>query len=123
MLMSRIMNEDARLVMSRDKKNVIRWPGVETANIRCLMNSSCIRSYHTQKIVNRGEKRMSEPPRRKVEERRREEQAPNIIRGLWGACDRFSWKFSFTFVLLFLYRGEIEVVQQMLEDGVDINSR
>ena len=96
---------------------------METANIRCLMNSSCIRSYHTQKIVNRGEKRMSEPPRRKVEESRKEGQAPNIIRGLWGACDRFSGKFSSTFVDLLIHRGEVEVVQQMLEDGVDINSR
>ena len=96
---------------------------METANIRCLINLSCIRSYHTQKIVNRGEERMSEPPRRKVEERRKEEQVPNIIRGLWGACDRFSGIFSFTFVRLLIYRGEVEVVQQMLEDGVDINSR
>ena len=123
MLMSRIMNEDARLVMSRDKKNVIRWPGVETANIRCLMNSSCIRSYHTQKIVHRGEEGTSERPRLKVEERRKEEHAPNIISGLWGASDRFSWKFSSTFVDLLIHRGEVEVVQQMLEDGVDINSR
>ena len=82
------------------------------------MNSSCIRSYHTQTIVHRGEEGMSEPARRKVEE-----QAPNIIRGLWGACDRFSWKFSSTFVDLLIHRGEVEVVQQMLEDGVDINSR
>ena len=70
-----------------------------------------------QKIVNRGEEGMSEPARRK------EEQAPNIIRGLWGACDRFSWKFSSTFEDLLIHRGEVEVVQQMLEDGVDINSR
>ena len=76
-----------------------------------------------QKIVNRGEEGMSEPARRKVEERRKEEQAPNIIRGLWGACDRFSWKFSSTFEDLLIHRGEVEVVQQMLEDGVDINSR
>ena len=96
---------------------------METANIQCLMNSSCIRSYHTQKIVHRGEERMSEPPRRKVEESRKEGQAPNIIRGLWGACDRFPSKFSFTFEDLSIYRGEVEVVQQMLEDGVDINSR
>ena len=87
------------------------------------MKLSCTCSFHLDTVINRGEEGMSEPARRKKEERRKEEQAPNIIRGLWGACDRFFWTFSSTFVDLSIHRGEIEVVQQMLEDGVDINSR